>query len=115
MTSYTLQNEASIQDLNERLKDPVVPLNFRPNFVMKGPKAFEEDNWEWVKIGEIVFRKAKPCTRCIFTTIDPETGEKHPKYEPLKTLRKSVFLIFIYFFFIDFFFFLISLFLVIVN
>ncbi|KAJ8679324.1 hypothetical protein QAD02_015111 [Eretmocerus hayati] len=87
-TSYVLENEASIADLNMRLEQPVTPLNFRPNFVVKGPEAFEEDTWEWLKIGNVIFRNIRPCTRCIFTTIDPENGTKDPKFEPLKTLRK---------------------------
>ncbi|XP_028178360.1 mitochondrial amidoxime-reducing component 1-like [Ostrinia furnacalis] len=28
-----------------------------------------------------------PCTRCAITTMDPETGARHPDSEPLKTLR----------------------------
>lgn len=27
--------------------------------------------------------------RCIFTNINPETGERHPKQEPLQTLIKT--------------------------
>ncbi|XP_001605008.2 mitochondrial amidoxime reducing component 2 [Nasonia vitripennis] len=87
-TSYTLENEASIADLNTRIEEPVTPLHFRPNFVVKGAEPLEEDTWDWIKIGNVVFRNVKPCTRCIFTTVDPETGKKNPKIEPLKTLRK---------------------------
>ena len=43
--------------------------------------------WPHVKIGDSVFRNVKLCTRCVFTTIDPGTGEKNGKGEPLKTLR----------------------------
>ena len=94
-TSYTLQNEASITDLNSRIEDPVTPLNFRPNFVVKGAEPLEEDTWDWIKIGDVVFRNIKPCTRCVFTTINPETAEKSPKFEPIKTLRKYVLIGFI--------------------
>lgn len=63
-TSFMLINESSVTELNSRLKNPVTPWNFRPNFVMKGAGAFDEDNWKWVKIGdEVVFRNVKPCTR----------------------------------------------------
>ncbi|XP_012288201.1 mitochondrial amidoxime reducing component 2 isoform X3 [Orussus abietinus] len=86
-TSYSLINEASIADLNGRLEEPVIPQNFRPNFVVKGAEPYSEDTWDWVKIGQVIFRNVKPCTRCIFTTVDPETGKKHPKVEPLKTLK----------------------------
>ncbi|XP_063704775.1 mitochondrial amidoxime-reducing component 1-like [Culicoides brevitarsis] len=88
-TSYMMINESSITELNSRLDNLIVtPMNFRPNFVIKGPPAFAEDDFQWVKIGdETTFRAVKPCTRCIFTTIDPETGVKDPNGEPLKTLR----------------------------
>jgi len=62
-------NEASVADLNSRLPEgtpPCTALHFRPNFVVKGItglKAYEEDNWQWVKIGETVFQVVKPCTR----------------------------------------------------
>ena len=88
MTSYTIQNEASIADLNGRLEKPVSVRNFRPNFVLKGAKAFEEDTWDWVKIGDVIFRNVRICTRCVFTTVDPKTGVRDPKSEPLKTLNQ---------------------------
>lgn len=62
-TSFMMINESSIAELNTRVKNSVTPLHFRPNFVIKGPKAFEEDNWKWVKVGDVVFRNVKPCTR----------------------------------------------------
>lgn len=62
-TSYMIINESSIDELNTRLKNPVNPLRFRGNFVVHGAKAWEEDKWKWVKIGEVVFRYIKPCTR----------------------------------------------------
>lgn len=77
-------------DLNARLDEPVAPEQFRPNFVVKGAVAYEEDSWGWVKIGDVLFKNVMPCTRCIFTTIDPETGKKNPKAEPLKTLKRYV-------------------------
>ncbi|XP_011868219.1 PREDICTED: mitochondrial amidoxime reducing component 2 [Vollenhovia emeryi] len=86
-TSYSLINEASIADLNSRLDEPVTSQQFRMNFVVKGATAYEEDKWDWVKIGNVIMRNVRPCTRCIFTTIDPETGTKHINAEPLKTLK----------------------------
>lgn len=63
-TGYMLINQASIDELNTRIDHVIEPLQFRPNIVVKGPKAFEEDNWKWVRIGDsVVFRNIKPCTR----------------------------------------------------
>lgn len=57
-------NEGSVAELNSRLDHVVTPLQFRPNFVVKGPLAFEEDSWKWVRIGKnVIFRNIKPCTR----------------------------------------------------
>lgn len=88
-TSFMLFNESSVHDLNNRLNDPVQVLNFRPNFVVRGPGPYEEDAWKWVKIGnDVIFRNIKPCTRCKFTTVDPETGTFRADGDPLKTLTE---------------------------
>ncbi|XP_055383157.1 mitochondrial amidoxime-reducing component 1-like [Condylostylus longicornis] len=87
-SSYMLFNESSLNDLNTRLDDPAMVLHFRPNIVVRGALPYEEDYWKWVKIGNnMIFRNVKPCTRCIFTTVNPETGVKSPDGNPLKTLR----------------------------
>lgn len=88
-TSFMLINESSIKELNTRLEKPVTPMRFRGNFVVHGAEAWEEDDWKWIKIGNyVVFRNIKPCTRCVFTNIDPETAEKDPKGETLKVLKE---------------------------
>ncbi|KAK0074545.1 hypothetical protein PV326_012353 [Microctonus aethiopoides] len=68
--------------------DPVTPLQFRMNFTVKGTKAYEEDTWDWIKIGSVVFRNVRPSIRCLLITIDPDIGEKSNINEPLKTLKK---------------------------
>lgn len=62
-TSFMMINEGSVAELNTRVKNAVTPLHFRPNLVLKGAAAWEEDNWKWVKVGDAVFRNVKPCTR----------------------------------------------------
>lgn len=87
MTSYHLINDASVDELNTKLQNPVSAYNFRPTIVINtAPLA--EKVWDWVKIGDVVFRVAKPCTRCMLTTIDPETGIRDTNGEPLKCLRR---------------------------
>jgi hypothetical protein len=51
---------------------------FRPNVVVTGAPAWAEDDWvgRRLRIGEVTFRAAKACDRCVVTTIDQETGEK---------------------------------------
>lgn len=63
-SSFMLINESSVEELNTRIEQPVTALRFRPNIVIKGPEAYAEDQWKWIKIGdEVVFRSVKPCTR----------------------------------------------------
>lgn len=50
-------------------------------------EPYAEDEYEWVKIGDVLFRLTKPCTRCALTMVDQETGEVNKNGDPLKTLR----------------------------
>lgn len=85
-----LLNDYSIVDLNRRLArdSQITYRNFRPNILVRaGGAAWAEDEWQEFSLGKIRFYKCKPCTRCTFTTVIPEKGEKHPKGEPLRTLK----------------------------
>ncbi|PLL07332.1 hypothetical protein CWN39_09750, partial [Klebsiella pneumoniae] len=85
---YLLANEASLRDLQQRCPASVSIEQFRPNLVVTGAAAWDEDSWKVIRIGEVVFDVAKPCSRCIFTTVSPERGQKHPAGEPLETLKR---------------------------
>ncbi len=82
---FLLTTEASLADLNSRLEQAVPMKRFRPNIVLRGAEAFMEDNWKTLQIGEVVFRVAKPCSRCVMTTVDTDAGVKTGK-DPLATL-----------------------------
>lgn len=84
---YLLTNEASLRDLQNRCPASVKMEQFRPNLVVTGAQAWAEDSWKVVRIGEVVFDVVKPCSRCVFTTVSPERGQKHPSGEPLTTLQ----------------------------
>lgn len=84
---YLLVNDASLRDLQQRCPAGVQVEQFRPNIVVSGAAAWEEDSWKVIRIGEVIFDVAKPCSRCIFTTVSPEKGQKHPSGEPLATLQ----------------------------
>lgn len=81
---YLLIGQSSLDDLNSRLENPVPMNRFRPNFVFSGGIPFQEDEWDIVSIGDARFKITKPCTRCVVTTVDQQTGEKNR--EPLATL-----------------------------
>jgi hypothetical protein len=79
-------SQAALDGLNARLAAPVPIARFRPNIVVGGSTPHAEDGWRRVRIGEVEFEAAKPCTRCVFTTIDPATMTRDPAGEPLRTL-----------------------------
>lgn len=89
---YLLLGENSVADLNLRLQaagqNPVDVRQFRPNLVVDGADPYAEDGWSQVRIGEVVFDLPKLCTRCVFTTVNPDSGFKHPQQEPLRTLSQ---------------------------
>ncbi|ONH52246.1 hypothetical protein SAMN04490182_3632 [Pseudomonas cedrina] len=82
-----LIGQASLDDLCERIGRPMQMLRFRPNLVIEGGDAFAEDGWKRLRIGDVEFRVVKPCSRCILTTIDPQTGERSADREPFATLE----------------------------
>jgi uncharacterized protein YcbX len=59
---------------------------FRPNVVVDGTEAFEEDAWARVRIGEVTFRRGELCDRCVLTTIDLDTLQTTK--EPIRTLAR---------------------------
>lgn len=81
---FLMISEASLADLNDRLPAPISMSRFRPNLVVSGCGAYAEDDWRRIRIGDVVFRVSKPCSRCKVTTIDPLTAETGA--EPLRTL-----------------------------
>ncbi|CAB3246105.1 unnamed protein product [Arctia plantaginis] len=86
---YNIINEASVDELNTRLKSiKVSEANFRPMFLLSGAKPYDEENWKYVKVGENIFEIIKPSTRCISTAIDPETGMHITNMEPANLLKR---------------------------
>jgi len=81
---FLIISQASLDNLNTHLPEPIDMKRFRPNFVVTDTAEHEEDKWKSIQIGNVHFDIVKPCARCILTTINPETGEKGA--EPLRTL-----------------------------
>ena len=81
---FLLLSQGSLQHLNNRLNLPVPMDRFRPNIVVDGCKPHAEDSWGSVRIGEVDFAVVKPCSRCVITTTNQQTGERGR--EPLQTL-----------------------------
>ncbi|MCG5469593.1 MOSC domain-containing protein [Micromonospora sp. LAH09] len=87
-----LANTASLDALNDWLaeagEEPVPMTRFRPNLVVDGASAWAEDDWAGrsLRIGDLRFRAAGPCGRCVVTTTDQDTGVRTK--EPLRTLGR---------------------------
>lgn len=76
----------SLDDLNAQMPAPLAMDRFRPNIVVTGASAWAEDGWKKLRAGDVMFDIVKPCTRCVVTTTDQQTGEKASN-EPLNTLK----------------------------
>lgn len=74
--------EASLADLNKRLARAghaaVDMRRFRPNIVLAGLEAYEEDFLKQLRAGEATMRVVKPCARCTVPGVDPDTGDASP-------------------------------------
>jgi uncharacterized protein len=88
-----LVSAASLDALNSLISEGPhaaegpLPMNrFRPNVVVGGTDAWAEDGWSLLAIGDVTFRVAKTCGRCVVTTTDQATGVRGK--EPLRTLGR---------------------------
>ena len=79
-------NEASLRDLNNRLRERIPMERFRPNVVLEGLPAWAEDHIDSLTVGEVTLRLVKPCTRCTIPSIDQRTGQ--PSTDPVPVLRQ---------------------------
>jgi uncharacterized protein YcbX len=84
-----LLSATSLRDLNDRITAhggrPVPMSRFRPNIVVDGWQAHEEDHALRLTTGDVELAYAKPAIRCVVTTVDQLTGAKSGP-EPLRAL-----------------------------
>ncbi|MEM8497433.1 MAG: MOSC N-terminal beta barrel domain-containing protein [Pseudomonadota bacterium] len=72
-----LISQASLDDLNSRLDQPVPMNRFRPNIVVQGCDAFAEDSWSKLTSENSVLNVVEPCSRCVMPSINQATAEKN--------------------------------------
>jgi len=91
-------SEGSLAELNARLAAQghaaVGIERFRPNIVLAGIEAHDEDRVEMLHVatgeGEAQLQPVKPCTRCPVPDIDPATAESSPEVgDMLRTYRQD--------------------------
>jgi uncharacterized protein len=89
-------SEGSLAELNARLAGrghaAVGIERFRPNIVLAGLEAHDEDRVELLHVrtdeGEARLQPVKPCSRCPIPDIDPATAESSPEVgDMLRTYR----------------------------
>jgi uncharacterized protein len=89
LDSLARLNDWVVEEALQSGEEPAAALpmeRFRPNLVVEGAEAFTEDQWNRVRIGDVVLRKAKGVDRCVMTTIsllDLTTAK-----EPVRTLAR---------------------------
>jgi uncharacterized protein YcbX len=88
-----LTSLASLDALNALIsegdhpREGPLPMNrFRPSLVVDGSEAWAEDGWNRLTVGDVLFRVAKPCGRCVVTTTDQDSARRGR--EPLATLGR---------------------------
>jgi uncharacterized protein YcbX len=91
-------SEASLAELNARLaatgQEGVGMERFRPNVVLAGFGAHDEDRVDMVRVDagghEVHLQPVKPCSRCPIPNIDPATAQSSPAVaDTLQTYRQD--------------------------
>jgi uncharacterized protein YcbX len=90
-----LIGQESLDDLNRRLVAQgraALPMDrFRPNLVIAGAEAHDEDHAARLTMGNAELRPVKPCPRCPMPSIDQQTGVPGPDpMDVLQTYRADV-------------------------
>jgi len=82
-------NEASARQFAQEWGQPVDVRRFRPNVIVSGDVAFEEESWigRKLKVGGAVLEVVAPCVRCSITTMEPETLVSDPSFLRLMAQR----------------------------
>lgn len=92
-------SEASLQAFNERMARaghaPVGMERFRPNIVLSGIEAHDEDRLDLLSIvadgdAPVRLKAVKPCGRCPIPNIDPKTAQVSPEVgDVLQSYRQN--------------------------
>ena len=71
-------NLASVRDIESNFQKGAPPLsarNFRPNIVITGGDAYDEDSWKRIKIGAFLYYVSCLTVRCLLPNVHPVTGK----------------------------------------
>ncbi len=87
---FLVTSQQSLDELNGQLAAqgaaPVDMIRFRPNIVLQGLEAYDEDHLAGIRVGPLGFAFVKACARCPIPNVDPQTGRTAA--EPIRTLAR---------------------------
>lgn len=67
-------SEESLEFINQHLQKKAEMKRFRPNIVINGCNAFEEDDWQQINTSSVSLLAKKKCARCVMPTINQDKG-----------------------------------------
>ena len=83
-----LLSQASLDLLASKTGYAISALRFRPNIVISGVSAHDEDSWQRINIknkqGDVALSIVKPCERCVIPSLDLATQR------PTKNFNKTL-------------------------
>lgn len=93
MAHLMLTSETSFEALKRTLPSPkadTIEIEcFRSNIIVGGSAAYAEDTWDEVVINNVHLVTPLYSWRCRAVTIDQNTYEADPDFEPVRTLRQN--------------------------
>ena len=84
-----LLNISSVRDVAARVQKDIPQFSsrrYRSNILIAGPKAYDEDDWKSIRIGQHMLYCSCHTVRCRLPNVDPDSGVKHD-VEPDETLK----------------------------
>jgi uncharacterized protein len=84
-----LASADSLNTLNGQLGRPVTIDRFRPNIIVEGAPAYDEDFWREVQVGGLRAFIVRACARCPIPNIDQKVGELSKERPVTAALRAT--------------------------
>ena len=78
-TPILLMSKESVAELSVRVNENLSFERFRPNIVLSGLDAFEEDTIRELQIGDVSLEISELCERCSIPSVDPILGKLQTK------------------------------------
>jgi len=87
LTSFHILSTSTIDSLSKGFGKDIDHRRFRPNILISGCSAYDEDLFQIFSIGKHLFHQTKLCNRCTFPAINPDSAVRDPSL--IKFMRKA--------------------------